>query len=122
MNALLKLLPEPTKDQTAQRAINALATLGVERSKITYDAEDFQLWSKDVVTLLPRAQRVIFFDNDQPEKQKMVADVDWRILILHCAPLMKDAGFTPPRYLVETFLMPEQLEAMKAAQGSRATS
>jgi hypothetical protein len=43
MNALLKLLPQPTTEQTAKRAINALAALGVERSKITYDPDEFQL-------------------------------------------------------------------------------
>jgi hypothetical protein len=40
---LLKLLPQPTTEQTAKRAINALAALGVERSKITYDPDEFQL-------------------------------------------------------------------------------
>jgi hypothetical protein len=43
MKALLKLLPEPTQDQTAKRAIDALAALGVDRSKITYEREEFQL-------------------------------------------------------------------------------
>ena len=64
---------------------------------------------------------MVFFDNDQAEKQKVVADGDWGIVTLHCAPLMKDAGFTPPTYLVESFPTPEQLEAMRAAQVSRAT-
>jgi hypothetical protein len=40
----------------------------------------------------------MFFDDDRPEKEKIVADVEWRIVSLHCAALMKDAGYTPPRY------------------------
>ena len=57
--------------------------------------DSYTVWSKDVVTLLPRSERVVLFDNDQPEKQKVVADVDWAIVTLHCAPLMQDAGYTP---------------------------
>jgi hypothetical protein len=54
--------------------------------------DSYAVWSKDVVTLLPRAERVVFFDNDQPEKHKVVAEADWSIVSLHCAPLMKDVG------------------------------
>jgi hypothetical protein len=88
--------------------------------KDTDDYDSWSVWSKGVVTLLPRTERVMFFDNDKPETEKIVADVDWRIVSLQCAPLMKDAGFTPPRYLVESFPTPEQLEAMRGAQASRA--
>ena len=96
-----------------------VAQYNVSHDKESDEYSSWVVWSKDVVTLLPRAERVIFFDNDQPDKQKMVADVDWRIASLHCAPLMKDAGFTPPRYLVESFPTTEQLEVMRAAQGAR---
>jgi hypothetical protein len=51
-----------------------------------------------------------------------VADVDWRIVTLRCAPLMKEPGFTPPRYLVEDFPTLEQLEAMRTAQASRSAT
>lgn len=71
------------------------------------------------MTLLPRTERVMFFDDDRPEKEKIVADVEWRIVSLHCAQLMKEAGYTSPRHLVESFPTPEQLEAMRAAQASR---
>jgi hypothetical protein len=42
-NDLLKLLPEPTKDQIAKRAIATLASLGLDRAKVAYDPEEFQL-------------------------------------------------------------------------------
>jgi hypothetical protein len=32
---------------------------------------------------------------------------------------MKDVSYTPPRYFVENFPTPEQLEAMRTAQASR---
>jgi hypothetical protein len=80
------------------------------------------VWSKGVVTLLPRSERVVFFDDDQPETHKAVADVDWAIVMLHCAPLLKDAGYTPARYLVESFPTAVQLEAMKAAQALRSAA
>lgn len=50
-----------------------------------------------------------------------MTEVDWRIVTLYCAPLMKEAGYSPPRYLVESFPTSEQLDAMRAAQASRAT-
>jgi hypothetical protein len=84
--------------------------------------DSYAVWSKDVVTLLPRSERVVFFDNEQPEKHKVVADVHWAIVTLHCAPLMKDAGYTPARYLVESFPTAEQLEAMNAAQALRSAA
>jgi len=29
-----------------------------------------------------------------PEKKKVVAELDWAIVVLHCVSLMKDAGYT----------------------------
>ena len=84
--------------------------------------DSYAVWSKDVVTLLPRSERVVFFDNERPEQQKVVAEADWAIVALHCAPLMKDAGYTPTRYLVESFPTREQLEAMTAAQALRSAA
>ena len=84
--------------------------------------DSYSVWSKDVVTLLPHSERVVFFDNEQPEKQKVVADVDWAIVTLHCATLMKDAGYTPTRYLVESFPTAAQLQAMNAAQALRSAA
>ena len=84
--------------------------------------DSYSVWSKDVVTLLPRSERVVFFDNDRPEKQKVVAEADWAIVTLHCAALMKDAGYTPARYRVESFPAAEQIEAMKAAQALRSAA
>jgi hypothetical protein len=54
-------------------------------------------------------------------RRKIVANVDWRIVGLHCSSLMKDAGYTPPRYLVEGFPTPEQLEAVRTAQRPRSS-
>jgi hypothetical protein len=84
--------------------------------------DSYAVWSKDVVTLLPRTERVVFFDNEQPEKSRVVAEVDWPIVGLHCGGLMEEAGFTPPRYRVERFPTADQLCAMKAAQASRSAA
>jgi hypothetical protein len=96
-----------------------VAQYNASHNKEKDDYDSWAVWSKDVVTLLPRAERAVFFDDDRPEKEKIVADVDWRIVTLHCSSLMKDAGFTPPRYLVDSFPTAERLEAMKAAQPSK---
>jgi hypothetical protein len=87
------------------------------------DAHDsYSVWSKGVATLLPRTERIVFFDDDQPDKKKVVADVDWPIVALHCASQMKEEGLVPPRYLVESFPTPAQLEAMRRAQATRAAA
>jgi hypothetical protein len=97
-----------------------IAKYNASHNERTDQHDSYAVWSKGVVTLLPRVERVVFFDNNRPERQKVVAEADWAIVALHCTPLMKDAGYTPPRYLVEGFPTTEQLEAMKAAQASRA--
>jgi len=43
MNALLKLLPQPTSDQMAKLATDALVARGFDRAKVRYEADDFQL-------------------------------------------------------------------------------
>ena len=46
------------------------------------------------------AQSIKAGDNDVVVAggQKVVADVDWAIVTLHCSTLMKDAGYTPDRF------------------------
>lgn len=92
----------------------------LDRETDEHDA--YAVWSKGVPTLLPRAERIVFFDNDQPEGDKLVAQAEWAIVALHCAARLEDAGFTPARYLVESFPTLEELEAMRAAQAARSAA
>jgi len=79
----------------------------------------YAVWSKGVPTLLPRTERVFFFDEDGPSDSKVVAQVEWETVLLHCGALLGEAGYTPPRFLVESFPSPRQLEAMIATEGAR---
>jgi hypothetical protein len=86
-----------------------------DQKKDEYDS--YCLWSKGVPTLLPTAERVVFFDNDRPEDEKVAADVSWDIMRLHCSQLLKDEDETPARFLVEEFPTDEQLAAMSSMPG-----
>jgi hypothetical protein len=99
-----------------------VAKYNATRNERAEQYDSYAVWSKAVATLLPKTERVVFFDADQPEKSKIVAAVDWPIVVLHCAHQMKDSGLTPPRYLVETFPEAGQLEAMRAAQTARSAA
>jgi hypothetical protein len=72
------------------------------------------MWSRGVPTLLPRTELVVFFDDTRPREDKVVADVCWPLVQLHCRDLMKDAGHSPQRLYVEAFPTEAQLEAMRA--------
>jgi hypothetical protein len=81
------------------------------------DYTSHSLWAKGVVTLLPRSERVLFFDDERPRTERILADVDWSVVRQHCSALMQDGGgHCPPRYLVREFPSEERLEAMRAAQ------
>lgn len=81
------------------------------------DYTSHSLWAKGVVTLLPRSERVLFFDDERPRTERILADVDWSVVRQHCPTLMHDGGgHHPPRYLVREFPGEERLEAMRAAQ------
>jgi hypothetical protein len=99
-----------------------VAKYNAERSEKDDQYDSYAVWSKDVVALLPKAERIVFFDPEQPEKKRVVAEADWSIVSLHCTSLMQDAALTPPRYRVESFPTPAQLEAMRSAQAARSAA
>jgi hypothetical protein len=92
-----------------------VAKYNAVRDEKSGEHDSWAVWSRGVATLLPCTERVVFFDNERPEPQRIVANVPWRIAALHCGSLLQEAGFTPRRYLVSEFPSPQQLDAMRAA-------
>jgi hypothetical protein len=64
------------------------------------------IWTKDVITLLPKTDLVHFFD---AEKKKMVAIAEWDRVVEIVGDLMLEQGMYPERYLVQDFPTGEQL-------------
>ncbi len=67
------------------------------------------VWSKDVLTLLPEADVVHFFDDSKSGDDKIVAIASWSRLREVVGGLMQRQDICPPRYLVDEFPNSEQL-------------
>jgi hypothetical protein len=73
------------------------------------------VWSKGVVTLLPKTDVIMFFDGNKTEVERMVA-VKWEDAQTVVGDLMLDAGMCPPRFYVSKFPSEEQLAEMPRQQ------
>jgi uncharacterized protein YtpQ (UPF0354 family) len=65
----------------------------------------YAVWSKGIVTELPRTDKVIFFE----EGKEVVASGDWDRVQAIVGHLMKAGSRYPPRWLVDEFPSDEQL-------------
>lgn len=83
------------------------------------DFDSYVVWSKGVVSLLPPAERVVFFDPDGGEDDARPT-IDWDIVLQHAGGLMVADGAALPRLRVEAFPDAATLERMSAAQAARA--
>lgn len=79
------------------------------------DAKDrswsYALWAENIVTLLPRAEYLVFVHADGEN----IMFVPWDAAVAIAGDLMHDAGLYPVRYRVDEFPSPEQLERLRAA-------
>jgi hypothetical protein len=94
-----------------------IAAFNGTRKQDTDEYGSYCVWSKDCVTLLPRTERVSFFVAE-PEK-KIVAEIDFDLVVQHCDGLLKATEYTPTRYLVDGFPSEAQMETMRHAQARR---
>ena len=73
------------------------------------------VWSKDVDTLLPKADLVnFFFQKDEDDDGEIVATVDWNRVVEVAGELMVPQGIYPERYRVTDFPTDEQLEELQS--------
>jgi hypothetical protein len=75
------------------------------------------LWARDVATLLPVADEVVFYDPQVPGEDKAVARVPWARVRARLEDLMLDTKMYPPRYYVSRFPSAGQLADLTAQAG-----
>ena len=82
-------------------------------SGIKLEGRDFSfaLWSKGVLSWLPKAELVAFFDS---ETNSIKGFVPWDKVVEELGLLMQPLDYWPPRWAVEQFPTDEQLEKMGA--------
>ena len=81
------------------------ATQNSETGKVS----SYCIWSKDVLTLLPEADVVHFFDDSNSGDGRIVAIAPWGSVREVVGGLMQRQDLCPPRYLVDAFPHREQL-------------
>lgn len=74
----------------------------------------FAMWAREVATLLPEADEVVFFDPEQPKGDEVIATVPWERVRAVLADQMLDTKLFPPRYYLNSFPTAEQLAALRA--------
>jgi hypothetical protein len=70
------------------------------------------VWTKTVLTLMPRTDKIAFMDPDQPKEKQLLGTASWERVNAVAGPLLKPVGMSPMRYRVDGFPTPKQLEAM----------
>lgn len=96
------------------RNVFVASLTGIKR-KADGRVSTYCVWSRDTVTLLPQADRVVLMDGG-PDP---VADVPWSVAVSQLGALMAlQEGLYPPRWKVESFPDADQLAALKAPPGA----
>jgi hypothetical protein len=100
---LLNQLHEKTGKDTfvAKYALNKL---------IDGSYQSYCIWSKGIVSLLPKTDTVVLYDPGQPEKKSGLGTIAWDKLISVAGGLMLDTEMFPARYYVSKFPEGEMLE------------
>jgi hypothetical protein len=75
--------------------------------------ETYSVWSKDVPTLLPETDVVMFFDGSKPKAEQIVGRANWQRVREVLGNLMLDTKMFPPRYYVSKFPADAQLNDLK---------
>jgi hypothetical protein len=86
-----------------------VASFSSMEDKETKKIESFCVWSRDVLTLLPKTDLIIFYDHEKPEKERKVCTARWADVQRTVGALMQPQGFYPERYKVESFPNPPSI-------------
>jgi hypothetical protein len=99
--ALMKLYEQKGKDIfVAKYTLNQLKTGGYGSCCV---------WSKTIPTLLPKTDRIAFFDPTKPESQRMLGQANWDDCTRIAGDLFLDTQMFPARFYVSKFPTEEQL-------------
>lgn len=90
-----------------------IASLLPQENGETREIRTFTTWSDGVTALLPRAGYVVFGGMGPDNKADIRGAAPWARVQAAAGSLMKDQAMYPPRFLVDQYPSPEQLDAMK---------
>ena len=86
-----------------------VASYTTTQNQDTGKVSSYCVWSKDVLTLLPEADRVHLFDDSMSGDDKIVAIATWDRVLEIAGGLMQRQDMCPPRYLADAFPSSEEL-------------
>lgn len=89
---------------------------GVEHSE-SHEVFSYCVWPR-ADALLPKTDRVSFFDSQLPKDSQIVATVEWSTCLQIAGRLMEAHDIYPPRYRVREFPTAQEMEKLKAADRS----
>jgi hypothetical protein len=101
--SLLERLHEKTGQDIYVAEFNAV------QNPETGKLRSYCVWSKDVVSFLPRADQICFYDDDRPADERIVALASWGRVREVVGDSMVQTISYPERYLVESFPTAEEL-------------
>jgi hypothetical protein len=84
------------------------------RQQKSGEVRSYCVWSKGVVSFLPRTDDVFFFRPKGGEEGDIVAVAPWGRAESVLGDMLKPVGLYPERYLVDGFPSEEQLAALGA--------
>src|SRR5262249_44549333 len=88
-----------------------VASFSARQGKETGAVRSYCVWSKGVVSFLPRTDDIFFF-RPKDGGGGLVATAPWDQARAVLGDLMKEVGLYPERFLVEQFPSDEQLAAL----------
>ena len=86
-----------------------IASYTATQNEETGKVSSYCVWSKDVLTLLPEADVVHFFDESKSGDERIVAIAPWGRVCEVVGTMMRKQDMCPPRYLVDEFPSREEL-------------
>jgi hypothetical protein len=93
-----------------------VALFDVMENKTTGELSSFCVWSKTVASLLPKTERIAFFDPALPKNNQVLGVAAWDRVVAVAGDLLKPQGLFPERYRVDSSPTPEQLAAMQLTE------
>lgn len=106
-----KDLLEKLHEKSSSDLFVASHTLMKEKDAV-FQFQSHSVWSRDVATLLPVADEIIFHDHTMPEGAQTVAHCSWERAQAVLGDLMLDTQMFPARFYVSKFPNPEQLRQL----------
>ncbi len=93
-----------------------VASFSARQDQETGEVRSYSVWSKDVVSLLPRTDEVFFFVADGENIGEAVARANWSRVVEVAGALLKAKGWYPERYYVDQFPSTAQIELLRVEE------